>query len=178
MRKIFEVKPEIKLIDKFVPEPEAFFVKIRDSVIWDERMKARKTASFGVPYNYSDISYQNTNMPECLVRICEKIKNEIGFFPNNCLMNYYPDGESSMGFHSDNAEGLAKNTGVIIVSLGSIRSIQYRLIKNKDIKVSYVLTPGSLLYMSNGVQVKWQHAIPKEENVGGRISLTFRELEE
>ena len=31
---------------------------LRDNVIWDESMRARKTASFGYPYNYSQIVIQ------------------------------------------------------------------------------------------------------------------------
>lgn len=30
--------------------------------------------------------------------------------------------------------------------------------------------------MNNDVQQKWMHAIPKETNVGERISLTFRKI--
>ena len=30
--------------------------------------------------------------------------------------------------------------------------------------------------MDNDVQQKWMHAIPKEQNVGERISLTFRHI--
>lgn len=170
------MKPNIKIIDDFISDADTLFTKIKDSVEWDERIKARKTASFGVPYNYSGITYPQKNMPFYLINLCREINRSIGFLPNNCLMNYYPDGSSSMGFHSDNSEELEHGTGIVIVSLGNQRHIIYRLIKNKELKVKYALTPGALLYMDKNIQNEWQHAIPKEKGVGERISLTFRHI--
>ena len=81
-----------------------------------------------------------------------------------------------MGFHSDSSEELVKDTGVAIVSLGSVRDIVYRNKGNKSIEFSYALEPGSVLFMSDSVQKDWLHAIPKREGVGERISITFRRL--
>ena len=91
-------------------------------------------------------------------------------------MNYYLDGNSKMGFHSDSSEELLPNSGVAIISLGSERDIAYRKIENKDVKVRYSLKPGSLLYMTDELQQEWQHAIPAHKGVGERISLTFRHI--
>lgn len=169
------MEPNIKIIENFVSDPDCLFHEIKNNVDWDERMKARKTASFGVSYNYSDITYPQTDMPVYLGKICQAIDQIIGFMPNNCLMNYYLNGNSFMGYHSDSSEELAENTGVVIISLGSERPISYRLIANKEHKVKYSLKPGTLLYMDKNVQSKWQHAIPKKKtDVGERISLTFR----
>ena len=170
------MEPDIRLIENFVQDADSLFVQIRDGVDWDERMRARKTASFGVSYDYSGMTYPQIPMPDYLAEICRKIEESIGFLPNNCLMNYYPDGKSSMGFHSDSSEELAEGTGVVILSLGSVRHITYRLIENKELKVKYALQPGALLHMDNEIQTKWQHAIPKEKGAGERISLTFRHI--
>ena len=115
-------------------------------------------------------------MMNCLIPICQKIKSKIGFYPNNCLMNYYLDGNSTMGYHSDSAAELKEGTGVAILSLGAERTISYRNKLNKEHKVKYKLESGALLYMDNNVQQNWMHAIPKESNVGERISLTFRHI--
>ena len=170
------MKPDLKIIEEFVSEADLLFREILSTTIWDERMKSRKTASYGVSYDYSGISYPETRMPENLEKICFKIEKIIGFFPNNCLMNYYLDGNSKMGFHSDSSEELLPNSGVAIISLGSERDIAYRKIENKDVKVRYSLKPGSLLYMTDELQQEWQHAIPAHKGVGERISLTFRHI--
>ncbi len=166
----------IVLREAFLEHPDSMFTELRDSIEWDERMNARKTASFGVPYDYSGITYPQTEMPSCLLPVCKKIAQEIGFTPNNCLMNFYLDGNSTMGFHSDSTQELEGGTGVAIISLGAERHICYRSKEDKQHKVTYLLKNGALLYMDSLVQDNWMHAIPKEPGSGERISLTFRHI--
>ena len=94
--------------------------------------------------------------------------------PNNCLLNFYSDGDASMGFHWDSTGGFATGTGVAIVALGSVRDIVFR---NKIIRAqesNQAPDNASLLYMSDDVQQAWLRAIPKAPGAGARISLTFR----
>lgn len=170
------VKPPIVLIPGFLPDAADLFAHLRDKVDWDTRMRARKTASFGVSYDYSQISYPETPMLPELDAICRAIEMKLGFHPNNCLMNYYPDGTSAMGFHADSSEELAPGTGVAIVSLGAERPIVYRNKAERAIEHAYPLAAGSLLYMSQAMQAEWLHAIPKAKDCGERISLTFRHI--
>lgn len=167
-------QPNIHLTSCFIQNHEDVFSRILHGVQWDERMKARKTASFGVSYDYSNITYPARAMPPELAKICDRIEQLLGFRPNNCLINYYPDGQSTMGFHSDSTEALVGDTGVVIVSLGVEREICYRSKLDPTHKVCYSLEPGSLLYMDQLVQAEWMHAIPKSNAKGARISLTFR----
>lgn len=118
--------PEIILVNNFISNPNELFETISNKVQWDRRLQTRKTASFGVSYNYSGLTYPQTAMLDELTTICRKIRHEIGFLPNNCLLNYYCDGNSTMGYHSDTAEDLLKDTGVVIISLGAARHICYR----------------------------------------------------
>ncbi|MFZ6743995.1 alpha-ketoglutarate-dependent dioxygenase AlkB [Undibacterium sp. JH2W] len=181
-RQIFNIEndkmqaPAVYLKPDFLSASDQLFKKIKNEVTWDERMRARKTASFGVAYDYSQILYAPTTMPDFLQTICQSVENELGFLPNNCLMNFYTDGNSSIGFHSDSIENLAEGSGVVIISLGSLHHIAYRSKKDKSQEFVYPLSPGSLLYMSNAIQEDWLHAIPKEAAVGERISLTFRKI--
>jgi len=168
-------KPNLKFIENFVDDPHKLFIELRDSVKWDERMTKRKTASFGVSYDYSGISYPETKMIDSLQSICRKIEG-VCFIPNNCLLNYYENGDSSMGFHSDSAQELAEGTGVVIISLGAERHISYKSKSSPEIIQKYKLAAGMLLYMDNEVQENWLHAIKKEKDVGQRISLTFRKI--
>ena len=173
---VIDMKPEIEIIDDFVSNSDDLFRYLCKEVDWDERLKSRKTASYGVAYNYSGMAYPETEMLKELIPICEKIDFQIGFMPNNCLLNYYPDGNSTMGYHSDNWEQLEQNTGVVIISLGASRIISYRNKKDKAIERKYTLNCGNMLYMSNSVQEQWMHAIPKQSQAEARISLTFRKI--
>ncbi len=139
-------------------------------------MRARKTASFGVSYNYSQITYAEAPMPTALASLADRIAALIGSAPNNCLLNYYPDGDASMGFHSDSSEDLAPDTGVSIVSLGAARSIIFQLKADRSVERSVELKSGSLLHMPNAIQGEWLHAIPRAPGAGPRISATFRQI--
>lgn len=162
--------------ENLVHEPGALFETLRTEVEWDERMTARKTASFGVAYNYSQIQYPHQPFSQSLQEMATALSQLLGFAPNNCLINYYLDGKSKMGFHSDQTDILAKGTGVAIISLGATRTLQFRNIANKELVQDISLNAGSLLYMSQEVQHHWQHAIPKSDTSDGRMSLTFRQL--
>lgn len=169
-------EPPIDLFLGFWPDPEGLFAELEASVPWDERMRARKTASFGVAYNYSQITYPEVPMHEALIPVCGAVSDLIGYTPNNCLLNFYRDGASSMGFHSDTAEELETDTGVAILSVGSARDIVYRSKARRDLEHRYTLEPGALLHMSDAVQESWLHAIPKSPGSGPRISITLRRL--
>ncbi|HLO49516.1 MAG TPA: alpha-ketoglutarate-dependent dioxygenase AlkB, partial [Kamptonema sp.] len=105
-----------------------------------------------------------------------KLEKHFGFRPNNCLVNYYTDGNSTMGFHSDSIEELIDDTGILIISLGAERIITFQNKQDKSNEHSYLLKSGSLLFMSQKTQRYWKHGILKQSEALGRISLTFRLL--
>jgi alkylated DNA repair dioxygenase AlkB len=106
-----------------------------------------------------------------------RVAAEVGFEPNNCLANYYPDGTSTMGFHSDSTAELERDTGIAVLSLGAERTITFRRTDDKAVSESYALPSGSLLWMSPEMQAEWRHAILADSAATtGRISLTFRRI--
>ena len=166
----------ITFIENYIENPEELFDKLKNNVEWDERMFARKTASYGKAYNYSQISYPFQEFTAELNEIREKINNTLNFKPNNCLINYYLDGKSKMGFHSDQTDILYDNTGVGIVSIGETRILRFRNIENRELIKDFELPSGSFIYMTNEIQDEWQHSIPKSATENGRMSLTFRKI--
>ena len=168
--------PGITFVDMFINDPQRLYAHLEHTVQWDERMIARKTVSYGKAYNYSQIDYPFQPFLPDLNLLNEKIGETLGFVPNNCLINFYPDGKSKMGYHSDQTDILEAGTGVAIVSLGETRSLRFRNIADPEKTVTYDLPSGSLIYMTQEVQALWQHAIPKADTQNGRMSLTFRRL--
>jgi len=166
--------PNVKIIENFVSDPEVLLETLMADVTWESQIKARKTASFGVPYNYSGLSYPARAMHPGLVPIVNKIFVEQGWWPNNCLLNMYSTGSKTIGFHTD--DELTEGTGVVIISLGAEREIVYRNIRDRTLEVPYPLPCGSFLYMGNDVQEEWLHGLPKLPGAGLRISLTFRKV--
>ncbi|MEL7006256.1 MAG: alpha-ketoglutarate-dependent dioxygenase AlkB [Bacteroidota bacterium] len=166
----------ITFIKNFIESPDNLFNTLKEKVKWDERMQARKTASYGKSYNYSQISYPYQDFLAELQNINGLISDEIGFEPNNCLINYYLDGKSKMGFHSDQTDILEEKTGIAIVSIGEQRILRFRNIEDKANTKDFELPSGSLIYMTQEVQNLWQHSIPKSDTDKGRMSLTFRRM--
>jgi len=166
----------ITYIENFIDNPTELFTILTKTVKWDERMAARKTASFGKAYNYSQIDYPYQEFPPKLQTIIKRLKPIIGFEANNCLINFYMNGKSKMGYHSDQTDILETNTGIAIISIGEPRFLKFRNIETPDQFLIYELTAGSLIYMTQEIQKIWQHSIPKSDTENGRISLTFRKM--
>jgi len=168
--------PEIRYLPGVVETPEPIFQHVQNETMWDERMAARRTASFGVPYNYSGIWYPDTPMPELIASLVTEVSSRVGHPINNCLANLYPDGSSTMGFHSDSTAELAPDSTVSVLSLGQARTLTFRRKDARKRLLEYLLEPGSLLIMEPSVQALWQHALLKTADAGPRISLTFRHI--
>lgn len=168
----------IFLLKNFNVEDISLFYKVKNIVHWDNTIKSRKTASFGKPYNYSNINYEIKEIPTFIDEIINKIEKIVDFRPNNCLINYYYNENSKMGFHSDQIDILEEGTGIIIISLGSSRIITFKhKLENKSFDI--VLDSNSLLYMTQEIQKKWLHAILPSNNLEDeRISLTFRRIKD
>lgn len=166
----------ITYIENFIQQPEVLFNFLKHNIIWDDRMSARKTASFGQAYNYSQIVYSYQPFIKEIEEVINQIEKTLHFKPNNCLINYYLDGKSRMGFHSDQTDILVENTGVGIVSIGETRILRFRNIENKEVIKDFKLPSGSIIYMTNEVQDEWQHAIPISDTENERMSLTFRKI--
>jgi alkylated DNA repair dioxygenase AlkB len=166
----------VRLLPEVVPNSLALYEHLAASVVWDTRIRARKSMSFGLPYNYSGIEWPAAPFPDAIIPLRDRVAREVGFEPNNCLANYYPTGDSTMGFHSDSTAELEPGTGIAVVSLGAERTITFRRIDDKTVSESYQLPSGSLLWMCPEMQAEWRHAILADATTSGRISLTFRRM--
>jgi len=94
---------------------------------------------------------------------------------NSVLMNYYRDGQDSMGWHADDEVELGKNPLIASLTLGAERVFKLRHLDGETMSVK--LASGSLLLMGGSLQHYWKHALPKTTKIHqGRINLTFRKI--
>lgn len=161
----------------FVADPDALLTVVRDEVQWTGQMRARNTASMGIPYNYAGATYPETGWHPEVWAVAEQVKALLGFRPTNCLLNRYDSGTNSIGWHADDVTILAPGTGIAIVSLGAERTLQLRSGEAPDFAYEAIaMSAGSLLTMSAKLQHTHKHCIKPQKGAGLRISLTFRHL--
>lgn len=168
-------------------ESDEFYSALLNEVPWKQEpikiygkeiMQPRLTAWYadeGKSYTYSGITMQAFNWTNSLLRIKEKAERVSGHPFNSALINYYRNGNDSMGWHRDNEKELGVNPTIASVSLGATRTFKLRNYQNKKDLVSFELNKGSLLTMLGETNHAWEHAIPKTTKVNsGRINITFR----
>ena len=145
-----------------------------------EIMQPRLTASFadeGIFYGYSGIKLQSEKWTDTLTEIKIKVEEAAGQSFNTALLNFYRDGNDSMGWHRDNEKELGVNPVIASISFGAERIFQFREYKGSSKVLSGKLGHGDLLIMGGESQHHWQHRLPKATGIKEpRINITFRQI--
>jgi alkylated DNA repair dioxygenase AlkB len=137
----------------------------------------RRTFAYGAPgarYRYSGVERNAVAWPPILLPIAERLERELGAPFNFGLCNQYPDGEASIGKHSDAEADLVRDHPIAGLSLGATRD--FMLYDRSNERVGQVaLEHGSLVVMWGATQRWFKHAVPKRRRVTEpRINITFR----
>ena len=169
------LSPNVRYLAHAILDPDAALAGLEVEIQWVRTMRARATASFGQPYNYSGQTYAPAEMTPTVAAIAEVAAARAGHPFNNCLCNLYETGSNTMGFHRDSYDALEPGSWIAIASLGATRSLMFRN-HERGRRVCFALEHGSLLLMDEMTQVAWEHAVPKAPGAGRRISLTFRKF--
>lgn len=167
--------PEHRYVANALPDADDALSCVTHEIRWIETMRARMTASFGLPYDYSGQTYPACPMPPLIASIAARAAERAAHPFNNCLCNRYETGLNTMGFHRDSYEGLVPSSFIAIVSLGATRTLVFRS-NDRACVVKVPLEHGSILLMTEMTQRAWQHAVKREPDAGLRISLTFRHV--
>lgn len=183
-------KGEAYYFGKVITEETAkiYFKRLIEEIAWkEERLKIagreitakRKVAWYGdeaYEYKYSGVSKTSLPWTGTLLILKDIAENFCKSNYNSCLLNFYPNGDSGMTWHSDNESSLVQGYSIACISLGAPRKF---LLKNTGSKVllKALLENGSLFEMKGDTQKYWQHSLPKTKTVSEpRISLTFRKM--
>ena len=126
-------------------------------------------------YRYSGLSHQPLPWTPLLAQIRTRLVDALGLPLNGVLLNYYRDGQDSMGWHSDDEVELGRNPHIVSLNLGGSRRFDLRRKGHNRIEHSLLLNQGSLLVMGGPTQHYWQHQIAKTRMpCAPRLNLTFR----
>lgn len=130
-------------------------------------------------YAYSGMALVVEPWDAILEKFAARLTKQFEVPFNAVLINWYRDGNDSVGWHSDDEAELGNNPVIASISLGDERIFK---IKDSANNKNYDLTlnSGSCLLMSGNSQSQYQHCLPKMANskiantIRGRINLTFR----
>lgn len=144
--------------------------------VYDEPRLTAWYGDQGLSYTYSGIQLEPKPWTGVLQRLKEKVSEVAKTQFNSALLNYYRDGQDSMGYHQDNEKELGINPTIASLTFGAERTFQLKHITDKSIKRKDIpLKSGSLLIMAGATQHHWKHQIPKtKKHIGPRLNITFR----
>lgn len=124
-------------------------------------------------YRYSGNVVQGKPWSQTVKVIKSKLEQLYGAKVSYVLCNYYPDGTSYLGYHSDSEKDLVPNASIYSVSFGATR--KFYLKHTDSTRYDTVLNHGDVLIMQGETQKHFKHTVPKEMTVKSpRINLTFR----
>ncbi len=183
--------PDYWLKNDFIAEHDAhaFFTQLLTQLPWRQdkikmfgkEVKIPRLQVFmgdsGVEYTYSNLTLNAHPWHPAVLEIRNRIQALTGSTFNAALLNYYRNGQDSMGWHQDNEPELGDAPIIASVSLGASRPFMLRHLTDKQRKEQLILNNGSLLWMGPKLQAQWQHSLPKRPtSQSARINLTFRQV--
>ncbi len=129
-------------------------------------------------YAYSGTQFAAQPWTTELAELKARIEQTSNLEFNSVLINWYRDGQDSMGWHSDDEKCLGDAPQIASLSLGESRRFIFREKSDHSNKKEMLLSNGSLLLMLGETQRLWQHSLPKtRKSIGDRVNLTFRQIE-
>jgi alkylated DNA repair dioxygenase AlkB len=161
------------LHDFFLQEGIAL-VQNKITVFGKEYNEPRLTQWMGPSYRYSNIQWEATAFSYTIDQWKRQLSELLNFDFNAVLINYYRNGQDSMGKHRDN-EPEIDSSCIASLSFGESRSIHFENPSTKQ-KIKVLLSHGDLLVMLH-LQDRWWHSIPKSKKLPfPRINFTFRRI--
>ena len=176
----------------YVTDADRLFCALRDGIDWQQpQLKVfgqwhptPRLVAFvgdeGVSYRYSAQRHQALPWPDVLCAVRRQLRLDFDLDFNSALLNYYRDGDDSMGWHSDDEPELGAAPAIASLSLGDSRDFRFRPFPGRHQAGSpthtVTLENGSLLLMLPPTQEFWQHSLPRRARRGPRINITFRNI--
>lgn len=176
--------PEGFQLSQVIDEPDALMTRIVAETPWkrpivgDDYVLPRQIAWYadpGLTYYYSGIANDPLPWTEALQDLKALCQRVAGADLNSALLNYYQNGNDTVGWHSDAEPELGPEPTIASVSLGVERTFEIKPRRGKKAIIPIRLPNGSVLVMSGRSQADWLHRVPVDEQIhGARLNITFR----
>jgi len=157
-------------------EAAAWLAHLLESPIWRQQRRVMYERELDVPRLTSHFDADADDLPWPLDVALERARTATRESFNSIGLNLYRDEHDSVAMHNDRLGDLVEGRPIALISLGETRRMHIRSKKQvAPRRLDLDLAAGSLLLMSWGTQLHYDHGIPKQNHpVGPRISLAFR----
>lgn len=127
-------------------------------------------------YKYSNTLHDTQSWTATLSNLKKRVEAFSGESFNCVLLNYYRDGQDTMGWHADDEPELGPRPTIASLSIGAARDIHFKPKAGGEL-IKLNLPCASLFLMKGQTQQYWLHHIPKRAQCDTpRINLTFRQI--
>ena len=166
-KKVISQLGAVDYYDKFIKDAAAnkLFNTLKDTIDWLQfpitifgktYLQPRLIAFEGDPnihYTYSKTRLKANKWSPEILQIKQACEQQTKNLYNCVLINYYRDGNDSMGWHSDDEKELGKYPSIASVSIGAERLIHFRL-RNKHQDKTKILLKMVACYICWGLPKK------------------------
>jgi alkylated DNA repair dioxygenase AlkB len=124
----------VKYIEKFVPNPDMAFVRLRDDLTWERRGDAPRSEyycnDFPKPYVYGRGRGRRLYEPRPYHPVVLAIRKDLEALCKAtfevCFLNRYLNQSDQLGWHADDSPEMDDARPIVTVSLGVAREIWFR----------------------------------------------------
>ena len=181
--------PDIEMIENFLAPAEADHIlqQLITQTSWEQprvrvygkwHLTPRLVCFHADPklaYAYSDLLHDALPWTPLLTDLKQRISDTVSARFNAVLLNYYRNGQDTIGWHADDERELGEQAVIASLSVGATRELLFKPRNGGSDRVSLTLTSGSLLIMRGDTQHRWLHHLPRRARcVSPRVNLTFR----
>lgn len=160
--------------EKFLEKDNIALRQNKITIFGKQHVEPRLTAWMGPKYKYSSIQWPTTTISPTIQAMMNELTELYAYPFNAVLINYYRNGQDSMGKHRDNEPEIDSQV-IASVSFGASRLIRFTSPALNE-KIDINLHHGDLMIMKN-MQDRWYHELPKRNGVQhARLNLTFRKI--
>lgn len=178
--RILELSPEwVERLPSLAREVDPLLLHHPEIVIYGRVAHQHRSIGFfsdtSVGYRYSGQLARSLPLTDSLRSLMTYINQTFSAEFNGILVNKYDGGEDYIGKHSDDESALDPSAGVVVVSVGAVRTFRIRGKADNRIVADVPTRPDQILQMAGAFQHEFTHEIPVQKRVDGvRYSFTFR----
>lgn len=142
--------------------------KLRDVPRWQK--------TYGADYKFSNVDHKADILTDpFLLKLQDWVRQHAGIAYQQCLVNWYQDGNHCIGAHSDDEKQLVEDSAIYSFSFSEDDRDFIITSKKGAYRRVIQMMNNTLIIMGGEMQKHYKHEVPTRKKVTGRrINVTFR----